>query len=182
MKSLLIVITGLSCLMAGCSNNSPDTAKTDTDSVATAMSSSKTDQVEKNKQTALDAVQGVISHNPSDVFKNATPDIADYGDGIMPPVKGLDSCKAFFQIFLAAFPDIKGENLMAISEGNHVAVFGDWSGTFKGDMMGIKATGKSFKMKDVDLFTFNDEGKITEHRAKQTADYMLSLVGAKMKK
>jgi len=48
--------------------------------------------------------------------------------------------------------------------------------------MGMKPTGKSYKLKDVDLFTFNDEGKITEHRSVQSMETMLSQVGAKMKK
>jgi hypothetical protein len=47
--------------------------------------------------------------------------------------------------------------------------------------MGMKPTGKSFKVKDVDLFTFNDEGKITEHRSVQSGKTMMDMVGAKMK-
>jgi len=70
---------------------------------------------------------------------------------------------------------------MAIAEGNQVAVFGDWSGTFKGDLMGMKPTGKSAKWKDVDIYTFNDEGKITEHRSIQSMTSILWQVGAKMK-
>jgi len=47
----------------------------------------------------------------------------------------------------------------------NVFVYADWSGSFKGDFMGLKTPGKSFKFKDVDIFKFDDEGKITEHRA-----------------
>ncbi len=86
------------------------------------------------------------------------------------------------QEIFTAFPDMKGENLMAISEGNHVAVFGDWSGTFKGEIMGMKPTGKSFKIKDVDLYTFNDKGQITEHRSVQSMQTMMLQVGAKINK
>ena len=80
---------------------------------------------------------------------------------------------------MTAFPDFKGENFTTIAEGNHVVVIGDWSGTFKGDLMGVKPTGKSFKVKDVDIFTFNDEGKITEHRSIQSIEHIMSQVGAK---
>ena len=55
------------------------------------------------------------------------------------------------------------------------------SGTFKAELMGMKPTGKSFKVKDVDIYTFNDDGKITEHRSVQSMATMLSQVGAKMK-
>ncbi len=79
--------------------------------------------------------------------------------------------------WLDAFPDYKGENLMAIADGDKVAVYGDWSGTFKKDFMGMKATGKSFKAKDVDIFTFNDEGNITEHRAVQSMGSIFQQLG-----
>jgi predicted ester cyclase len=176
----IIIITVLSCIGSAC-NSSPSTeSKTDTTLAST--DASKTDILEKNKETALAIQQSINNHDADGVMKYAAADIIDYGDGSTPPAKGIDSCKKFLQGFLSAFPDIKGENLMAIAEGNHVAVFGDWSGTFKGEMMGMKPTGKSFKVKDVDLFTFNDEGKITEHRSVQSSETMMMQVGANMKK
>jgi hypothetical protein len=47
--------------------------------------------------------------------------------------------------------------------------------------MGMKPTNKSYKVKDVDLFTFNNEGKITEHHSVQSMQTMMTQVGAKMK-
>jgi predicted ester cyclase len=177
----LFIITVLSCLGLACNNSNPST-EPKTDTTATAMNAPKTDILEKNKATALATQQGVNNHDADAVMKYAAADMVDYGDGSTPPAKGVDSCKKFLHMFLTAFPDIKGENFMAIAEGNHVAVFGDWSGTFKGEMMGMKPTGKSFKVKDVDLFTFNDEGKITEHRSVQSSATMMMQVGAGMKK
>ena len=181
MKRLFITVTAIACITAACNNNPATSTTATTDSAAT-MSNSKSDMLEKNKQTALDAEQGFNTHNLDEAFKNVTNDAVDYGEGTMPVVKGLDSIKASAQMFIKAFPDVKGENLMAIADGNQVAVFGDWSGTFKGEMMGMKPTGKSYKVKDVDVFTFNDEGKITEHRAVQSMQTIMMQVGAKMKK
>ncbi|MEP7107852.1 MAG: ester cyclase [Ferruginibacter sp.] len=181
MKSLFTIIAVLSCIALSCNSDSPAITKTDTETAAS-PGPSKTDMAVKNKETALASQQAINNHDVNEVMKYASPDMVDYGDGNMPPVKGLDSCKFFLQSFFTAFPDIKGENLMAIAEGNHVAVFGDWSGTFKGEMMGMKPTGKSFKVKDVDLFTFNDEGKVTEHRSIQSSEIMMMQLGAKMKK
>ena len=80
---------------------------------------------------------GVNNHDADAVFKDAAADYIDYSDGVtFPPTKGIDSCKNGFKMFLAAFPDIKGENFMTRAEGNHVAIGGDWSGTFKGELMG----------------------------------------------
>jgi predicted ester cyclase len=176
MKPLFIIITVLSCIALGCNSNPSTETKTDTS--ATSTNASKADMTGKNKETALAVLQSVNSHNVDAVLKDASPDMVDYGEGSTPPAKGIDSCKALLQMFLTAFPDIKGENLMAIAEGNHVAVFGDWSGTFKGEMMGMKPTGKSYKVKDVDLFTFNDAGKMTEHRSVQSNETIMMQVGA----
>lgn len=182
MKRLFIIIPALSFIALACNSKSSTEPTTDTTATATSTNAPKTDNLEKNKETALASEQSITSHNANGVLKDAAPDMVDYGDGSAPPVKGIDSGKASLQGFLTAFPDVKGENLMAIAEGNHVAVFGDWSGTFKGELMGMKPTGKSFKVKDVDLFTFNDEGKITEHRSVQSFETYMTQVGATMKK
>jgi len=182
MKHFLIAATAFACIASACNNNGSSSTASATDTSSTMMTESKTDMTQKNKQTALAADEAVNKHDADGLFKDAAPDFTDYGDGSMAPVKGIDSNKKFFQTFLTAFPDVKGENLMAIAEGNHVVIYGDWSGTFKGELMGMKPTGKSYKLKDVDLFTFNDEGKITEHRSVQSMETMLSQVGAKMKK
>lgn len=179
MKRFLIASAAI-CIIAAC-NNKPSTAENASDTAQASMSTSKTDMLEKNKQTALATQQAINDHNVDGVMKDAAQDMVDYGDGNGAPVKGVDSCRAFVNMFLTAFPDLKGENLMAIAEGKHVAVFGDWSGTFKGEMMGMKPTGRTFHVKDVDLFTFNDEGKITEHRSVQSFQTMMMQVGAAMK-
>ena len=180
MKRFFIATTAFVCIATACNTSSSTVATTDTSS--SSMSSSNNDMLERNKQTALAASGAVASHDADAVFKDAAADYTEYSDGSSAPVKGVDSSKKFFQTFLTAFPDIKGENLTAIAEGNQVAVFGDWSGTFKGELMGMKPTGKSFKFKDVDLYTFNDEGKITEHRSVQSMVTLLSQVGATMPK
>jgi len=181
MKRFFLAAAAYACIVTACNNSGTSSAESATDSSSAMMSDSKTDMTEKNKQTALAADEAVNNHDADALFKDAAPDFTDYGDGGMEPVKGIDSAKRFFQIFLAAFPDIKGENLMAIAEGKHVAIVGDWSGTFKGELMGMKPTGKAFKVKDVDIYTFNDEGKITEHRSVQSMGTILSQVGAVMK-
>jgi len=136
--------------------------------------------VEKNKATALASAQAWTTGKAENVLKDIAADAVDYGDGSMAPIKGIDSIKAAIQSFMNAFPDMKGENFLVIGDGNHVAVFGDWSGTFKNAMGKMKPTGKMFKIKDVDLFTFNDAGKIIEHRSVQTNDaVMKQIMGGK---
>ena len=179
MKQLLVLI-GFSAFIISC-NNSNTAATSSMDSVMAARAT-KDSMLEKNKATALASVEAFSAGKWDDVFKDVVPDVVDYGDGSMAPMKGVDSIKAMIKVYMAAFPDYKGQNFMVIGDGNHVAVFGDYSGTFKNPLMGIKPTGKSFKVKDVDLFTFNDDGKITEHRSVQSNKTIMDMIGAKMKK
>src|SRR5438552_12204583 len=113
MKRLFITAAVIACVVTACNSGGSSSSTTDTSS--SMMSDSKTDMNEKNKQTALAADNAVNNHDADALFKDAAPDFTDYGDGSMQPVKGIDSAKKFFQTFLAAFPDIKGENLMAIA-------------------------------------------------------------------
>ena len=43
----------------------------------------------------------------------------------------------------------------------------------------MKPTGKSFKYRDADIFTFNDAGQITEHRSVQSGITLMDMIGAK---
>ena len=179
MKQLLVYLV-VAVFIFSCNSNVPSSAQNAMDSVM-AANAAKDSVLEKNKATALASVQAFSSGKMDDAFKDVTADAVDYGDGMSAPVKGLDSIKSMVKGFLAAFPDYKGENFLVIGDGNHVAVFADYTGTFKNAMMGMKPTGKSFKLKDVDLFTFNDAGKITEHRSVQSGRTLMEMVGAKMK-
>lgn len=181
MKRIFILSVAAISLLSCTGNGKSGSSSIVMDSVA-AEKAVKDSMVEKNKATALASVTALFNGKIDEGFKDCSTDYVDYGDGSEAPVKGADSAKAGFKMYITAFPDMKGENLMVIGDGNHVAVFGDWSGTFKGEFMGMKPTGKSFKVKDVDLFTFNDAGKITEHRSVQSAQTYINQVEEKIKK
>ena len=149
-----------------------------------AMSSSMNNKAEKNRQTALASVQAISAHDIDAAFKEVTADGVDYGDGNTAPIKGLDAVLPIVKAWLNAFPDNKGENLEAYSnaDGSKVIVVGQWTGTFKNDFMTMKATNKSYKAWDGDVFEFNDQGKIISHRAIQSNMTLMMQVGAKMDK
>jgi predicted ester cyclase len=144
-----------------------ETTGSDTSSTSS-LNNLEESKEERNKQVALESVHAVIANKPEEAFKNVAVDAVEYGDGSGPTTKGVDSIKAGMKIWMDNVKDYKGDNLEAVADGNKVVVYGDWSGTFKGDFMGHKVAGKSFKTRDADIFTFNDEGKITEHRAVQS--------------
>ena len=185
MKKVILFLMATSLFVAACNSDK----KEETDKKETMSSdnkdamSSASSKAEKNKQTALASVMGVNAHDVDAMLKDATADGVDYGDGSMPPMKGIDTIRAAIKGWMSAFPDVKGENVEAFSnaDGSKVIVVGVWSATFKNDFMGMKATNKSYKIWDGDLFTFNDEGKITSHRSIQSGMTPMMQVGAKMK-
>lgn len=65
--------------------------------------------------------------------------------------------------FLAAFPDLHLEIDFMTSDGDRVMAYITTTGTHRNPLMGAQATGKTFKVNQVDAFRFNDDGKVAEH-------------------
>jgi predicted ester cyclase len=176
-KMLFIAIAAI--IFTACTNNTASTSSgTSTDSTSMSQEAKE----ERNKETALAAQRSFEEGkaNVDSIFQNAAPDLIDYNTGEMPATKGVDSTKAFLKELLIAFPDYRVTDVTAVADGDYVMVSGTWSGTWKNDFMGMKATGKSFKLKDVDIFKFNDEGKITEHHGIQSMNEMGRQIGMQM--
>ncbi len=83
---------------------------------------------------------GVVDELIADDFVDRTP-----MPGGPPPNKA--GMKQMVQMFRSAFPDMTASIEGMISEGDTVAIRVVSRGTHKGEMMGIKATGKSFEIK-----------------------------------
>ena len=122
---------------------------------------------------------GINKRNANDMLKDWDAKSLDYGDGSDKPMP-LDSVKSMMSTWFTAFPDFKGENLQYVAEGDMVMVYGDYSGTWKADLMGQKPTGKQFKMHDADVYKLNADGKIIEHRNVQPFSAIAQQVGMKM--
>jgi predicted ester cyclase len=173
MKKLIIITTpfliGAACLLSGCGGKS-------------IFGSSKVDstalRVQKNKKTAMDAEMSMNAHDVVGTFQDCTADYVEYQSGEAKPMK-IDSAKAAMKDFFAAFPDFKGDSLVFLGQGDTVVVMGTWSGTFKGAMGRMKPTGKTFKVFDEDIFSFNKGGKITSHRSVQSVNTYISQVSGK---
>jgi predicted ester cyclase len=169
----LLVPSLIAILMLSC-NNAENATDAD-DSVMT-----QEQKEERNKEAALESVRGFNNKDVDAIMKYADSSMVDYGDGSMPPLKNVDTARYWLQQWLQAVPDIKGEYLLAVADGDYVMVYGEWSGTWKNDLMGMKATGKSFKVNDVDIFKFNDAGKMIEHRNVQSNATVGAQVGMTM--
>ncbi len=181
MKKLLL-IASIVVAITSCNDKAATfTASNSNDS--TIVNNSPEAKEERNKQTVLASMQAFDGEiNVDEVFKDADKEVIEYNNGEMPPVKGLDSVKAWLQTWVSAVPDYKGSDLTAVADGDYVMVHGTWTGTWKNNMMGMNATNKSFKVTDVDIFKFNGAGKMIEHRNVQSMDATAKQIGMKMTK
>lgn len=152
-------------VLFGCDNTKVDSATSANDSNATKKENTQEAKEEQNKQVALECIQAWSNGNIDKIVSHLAENTADLGDESTPPARGIDSVKYFMQTWNSSVNNYKSNNELAVSDGDYVFVYAGWSGTFKSDFMGMKTTGKSFKFKDVDIFKFNDDSKIIEHRA-----------------
>ena len=74
-----------------------------------------------------------------------------------------DGVKAFFHMYRAAFPDLKMEAKLVLSDGDTAVALGRATGTNQGEFMGMPATGKSVDVQLVDIIRFGDDGLAREH-------------------
>lgn len=162
MKKLFLILLASTLFLTACNSDKKTEEKMD-DKKDTTMTGTEARE-EKNKQVAMAAMQAFDKGDMTAVFADADPAMVDYADGSTPPMP-LDSVKIFFSMLKDAIPDYKGSDLEFLADGDKVLVVGEWSGTLKKDLMGIKPTGKPFKFRDVDIFTFNENNKITSHRS-----------------
>jgi ketosteroid isomerase-like protein len=180
MKRLLL-ISSITFLFLACENkNGANTA--DMNDKADSSKAEKVESKEdRNKKIVKDAMAALNDHNIEKMVALMSDDAVDYGDGMGRSVKGRDSIRANMTVFMNAFPDFKANELRYFADGDHVVVIGEYSGTFKNDLGKMKATNKSFRFPDADVFTLTDDGKISSHRYIQPDATLFGQVGVKPK-
>jgi predicted ester cyclase len=174
MKKTIVLLAVATALITSCGTNTNQAEGTEGAKSDSAMVESKT---ERNKKVVMASMEAMMAKNVDGVLKDVAPDAVDYNDGSMPAVKGKDTIMKMMNTWLAAFPDNKGNDLKYVAEGDWVMVWGEWTGTWKADFMGMKATNKTYKVKDVDIFKLNDAGQIVEHHNVQSPNTMMAQVG-----
>jgi predicted ester cyclase len=170
MKKILLLMSVTVLLLASCSN---DKKKEDGDKKEAAATTGESKQ-ERNKKIIMASMDAFAKRDVDAMVKDAAPGYTDFGDGTMAPLTNVDSSKAFIRMLLASIENYNPSNAILVAEGDYVYYFADWSGVFKNDLMGIKATGKPFGYKDCDYFKLNEEGKITEHHSIQNMEALFT--------
>jgi steroid delta-isomerase-like uncharacterized protein len=88
-----------------------------------------------------------------------------------------DGVLAFFRMQLAAFPDTRMHLEDIVANGDKVVARVRYTGTNRGEFMGMPATGKSVDVQLFDMFRFGDDGLVREHWGVLDALAMMQQLG-----
>ena len=95
--------------------------------------------------------------------------------GLAPTKEGV---KAFFRMYIAAFPDLRMVPEDVLPSGDKVVARTRGTGTHRGEFMGMPATGKSIDVELIDIMRFGDDGLVQEHWGAFDALKMMQQLGA----
>jgi predicted ester cyclase len=90
---------------------------------------------------------------------------------------GREGVKQLVTMMRSAFPDFKATIDGILAEGDKVVVRQTFSGTHKGEFMGIAPTGRSMSMKVIDIIRLAG-GKFVEHWGLMDSTAMMQQLGA----
>jgi predicted ester cyclase len=179
MKQIIFSLLTLSLWITACNNEK----KKDDGDKKDGMMENAMSNTERNKQNVLKSLEAFNTGDFKTFAMYASTNMVDHDPGVNGMVRnGIDSVLANLKAFLTAFPDMKITPMHTVAEGDWVAVFSNWTGTWKGDMMGMKPTGKAFNVNDADLFKMDSEGKVLEHWATQEFGSLMQQIGMPMGK
>jgi steroid delta-isomerase-like uncharacterized protein len=115
-------------------------------------------------------------------------DVAGFGDlvaedfveheetpGLAPTKEGT---LAFFEMLRGAFPDMKMSVEDLLADGTKTVARVTFTGTHRGDFMGVPPSGKSVVMQVIDIMRFDDAGLVCEHWGLADMMALMEQIGA----
>ena len=133
--------------------------------------------IEQNKALFRRMLEEALNQgNISLIDELVAPDFVEHEE--VPPgaPAGREGVKMMFTMLRGAFPDLKATVDDVIAEGDKVVVRSTWSGTHKGEFMGIPPTGKRVSFGVIDIVRYAD-GKMVEHWGQMDNLGMLQQLG-----
>jgi steroid delta-isomerase-like uncharacterized protein len=88
-----------------------------------------------------------------------------------------EGVKVLTSLLRSAFPDFKATIDDVLAEGDKVVMRQTWSGTQKGEFMGVPATGKRVSFGVIDIVRFAN-GKVVEHWGLMDSMSLMQQLGA----
>jgi steroid delta-isomerase-like uncharacterized protein len=89
-----------------------------------------------------------------------------------------EGVKSFFRMQIAAFPDFAMTLADVVDGGDKVVARARFTGTHKGEFMGLPPTGRAVDVQLVDIMRFADDGLVHEHWGVFDAMAMMRQLGA----
>ncbi len=89
--------------------------------------------------------------------------------------QGKDAPKAMTAMMRGAFPDFHATVEEMLQDGNKVITRARFSGTHRGEFMGIPATGKTFDIPVIDIVEFRDDKAVAHWGLMDMAGMMAQL-------
>jgi steroid delta-isomerase-like uncharacterized protein len=133
---------------------------------------------EQNKVLVRQMVEEVFNRgNMSLADKFLAPDFVEREE--LPPgvPRGREGVKQLTAMFRSAFPDFKATIDDIIAEGDKVVIRQTWTGTHKGEFMGMPPTGKRMSIGVIDIIRIVG-GKFVEHWGQMDSMGMMQQLGA----
>ncbi len=90
---------------------------------------------------------------------------------------GREGVKVLATMLRSAFPDFKATIDDILAEGDKVVIRMTWSGTQKGEFMGVPATGKRVSVGVIDIIRITN-GKLVEHWGLMDSTSLMQQLGA----
>ena len=119
--------------------------------------------IEQNKALANQLIEEILNkRNVNLIDELFSPNFVENEElppGIPP---GREAPKALFGMLHSAFPDFNASIEQMIAEGDKVVIRMTWSGTHKGEFMGIPPTGRNVSFGVIDIVRLAG-GKFMEH-------------------
>jgi steroid delta-isomerase-like uncharacterized protein len=134
--------------------------------------------VAQNKAQARRLVEEIFNRgNLAVIDELVSPDFVERE--LLPPgtPAGREGVKQLTVMFRSAFPDFKVTIDDAIGEGDRVVIRETWTGTQRGEFMGIPSTGKHVSFGVIDILRFAG-GKIVEHWGQMDSMGLMTQLGA----
>ena len=116
--------------------------------------------VEENKDLVHRLFEAWTTGNMDLIDELLIPDYFD-NDALPSQTQGLEGYKQIGAYLLSVFPDMKMTIDDLIAEGDKVVVRSTFSGTHKGEFMGITPTGKKITTTAINIYRIAD-GKLIE--------------------
>jgi len=133
---------------------------------------------EQNKALVRRLVEELFNRgNMSLVDEVFAPNFVEHEE--LPPgmPRDREGVKLLTTMLRSAFPDFKATIDDIVAEGDKVVVRQTWSGTQKGEFMGVPPTGKSVSFGVIDILRIAD-GKCVEHWGLMDSMAMMTQLGA----